>query len=83
MFSFIDLNVLFIPRFECSNPIYGVTVNPHNILRGPGGSSGGEGALLAAGGSIMGWGTDIGGSLRIPSQFCGVCCLKPTTGRLR
>lgn len=68
--------------FECANPIYGVTVNPHNIKRGPGGSSGGEGALLAAGGSMLGFGSDIGGSLRIPSQFCGVCCLKPTFGRL-
>lgn len=68
--------------FECANPIYGVTVNPHNIKRSPGGSSGGEGALLAAGGSILGFGSDIGGSLRIPSQFCGVCCLKPTFGRL-
>ena len=32
---------------------------------------------------MLGFGTDIGGSLRIPSQFCGVCCLKPTAGRLR
>lgn len=68
--------------FECANPLYGVTVNPHNVQRGPGGSSGGEGALLASGGSMLGFGTDIGGSLRIPSQFCGVCCLKPTAGRL-
>lgn len=68
--------------FECANPMYGVTVNPHNIKRGPGGSSGGEGALLAGGGSIMGFGSDIGGSLRIPAHFCGICCLKPTYGRL-
>lgn len=68
--------------YECSNPIYGTTVNPHNLKRGPGGSSGGEGAILGAEASILGWGSDIGGSLRIPSHFCGVCCLKPTAGRL-
>ena len=73
----------FYFRFECSNPLYGTTVNPHNVLRGPGGSSGGEGALIGSGGSLLGFGTDIGGSLRIPSNFCGICCLKPTAGRLR
>lgn len=75
--------VCILFRFECSNPIYGTTVNPHNSSRGPGGSSGGEGAILGAGASILGWGTDIGGSVRIPSHFCGVYCLKPTSGRLR
>ncbi|XP_052246735.1 fatty-acid amide hydrolase 1-like isoform X4 [Dreissena polymorpha] len=68
--------------FECSNPIYGTTFNPHNLTRGPGGSSGGEGAILGSEASLLGWGSDIGGSLRIPSHFCGVCCLKPTAGRL-
>ena len=42
--------------FECSNPIFGFTLNPRDLTRGPGGSSGGEGALIAAGGSIMGFG---------------------------
>jgi fatty acid amide hydrolase len=46
--------------FECSNPIFGSTVNPRNVNRGPGGSSGGEGAIIAGGGSIMGFGTDLG-----------------------
>ncbi|XP_061185996.1 vitamin D3 hydroxylase-associated protein-like [Saccostrea echinata] len=68
--------------FECSNPIYGRTLNPHDEDRGPGGSSGGEGALIAAGGSILGIGTDIGGSIRIPANMCGICGLKPTVGRL-
>lgn len=68
--------------YECSNPIYGETKNPHNLARGPGGSSGGEGALIAAKGSLLGFGTDIGGSIRIPSHFCGVCGFKPTVGRL-
>ncbi|XP_033761931.1 fatty-acid amide hydrolase 1-like [Pecten maximus] len=68
--------------YECSNPIYGVTKNPHDLTRGPGGSSGGEGALIAAKGSVLGFGTDIGGSIRIPSHFSGVYGLKPTVGRL-
>lgn len=68
--------------WETSNPIYGSTVNPHDLSRGVGGSSGGEGALLAAGGSLLGFGSDIGGSIRIPSALCGVYGLKPTVGRL-
>ena len=48
----IDVDLLF--RYECSNPIFGVTHNPHNITRSPGGSSGGEGALIGAGASILG-----------------------------
>lgn len=46
--------------FDCSNPIYGMTVNPRNPTRSPGGSSGGEGALIAGGGSVMGFGSDLG-----------------------
>ncbi|XP_064606003.1 fatty-acid amide hydrolase 1-like [Liolophura sinensis] len=67
---------------ECSNPIYGVTVNPHDVSRCPGGSSGGEGALVGSEGSILGFGTDIGGSLRIPAHMCGIYSLKPTRDRL-
>ncbi|EPE36703.1 Amidase signature (AS) enzyme [Glarea lozoyensis ATCC 20868] len=48
----------------------------------PGGSTGGEGALLAEHGSLVGWGTDIGGSIRIPSSICGVYGLKPSSARL-
>lgn len=69
-------------NYDCSNPIYGQTVNPHNLHKTPGGSSGGEAALIAAGGSLLGIGTDIGGSIRIPSSFCGICGFKPTAGRL-
>ncbi|XP_052095457.1 vitamin D3 hydroxylase-associated protein-like [Mytilus californianus] len=68
--------------YECSNPIHGITGNPHDPKRIPGGSSGGEGALIAGGGSILGFGSDIGGSLRIPAHMCGCCSLKPTVGRL-
>ncbi|XP_063283820.1 vitamin D3 hydroxylase-associated protein-like isoform X1 [Pelobates fuscus] len=68
--------------YDTSNPIYGVTVNPHNHAKSPGGSSGGEGALIGGGGSILGIGTDIGGSIRIPSSFCGIAGLKPTPQRV-
>ncbi|XP_041063762.1 fatty-acid amide hydrolase 1-like [Carcharodon carcharias] len=68
--------------FECSNPIYGETINPHNAKRTSGGSSGGEAALIAAGGSILGIGTDIGGSIRFPAACCGICGFKPTANRL-
>lgn len=68
--------------FECSNPIYGQTANPHDGIRGPGGSSGGEGCLIASGGSLLGIGTDIGGSCRIPAHFSGCCGFKPTAGRI-
>ncbi|ROL41638.1 Fatty-acid amide hydrolase 1 [Anabarilius grahami] len=70
-------------NYDCSNPIYGQTLNPCNLQKTPGGSSGGEGALIGGGGSILGLGTDIGGSIRIPSSFCGICGFKPTSKRLR
>ncbi|XP_006899039.1 PREDICTED: fatty-acid amide hydrolase 1-like [Elephantulus edwardii] len=68
--------------YDCSNPLYGQTVNPWKCSKSPGGSSGGEGALISAGGSLLGLGTDIGGSIRFPSAFCGICGLKPTGNRL-
>ena len=66
---------------EADNPVYGRTQNPWSAERSCGGSSGGEGAILAAGGPLLGLGTDIGGSLRTPAAFCGVASLKPTSGR--
>uniref|UniRef100_A0A3Q3VIG4 Fatty-acid amide hydrolase 1 n=1 Tax=Mola mola TaxID=94237 RepID=A0A3Q3VIG4_MOLML len=68
--------------YDCSNPIYGQTLNPHNPQKTSGGSSGGEAALIGGGGSPVGLGSDIGGSIRIPSSFCGICGFKPTSGRL-
>uniref|UniRef100_A0AAR2L810 Fatty-acid amide hydrolase 1 n=1 Tax=Pygocentrus nattereri TaxID=42514 RepID=A0AAR2L810_PYGNA len=69
-------------NYECSNPIYGMTVNPCNLQKTCGGSSGGEAALIGGGGSILGLGTDIGGSIRIPASFCGICGFKPTSNRI-
>ncbi len=66
---------------ETDNAIFGVTRNPWNSSRTPGGSSGGEAAALASGQTPLGIGTDIGGSLRIPAHFSGVCALKPTVDR--
>lgn len=68
--------------YECSNPVFGQSLNPHSHLRGPGGSSGGEGSLIGSNGSLLGIGTDIGGSLRIPAAFSGCCGFKPTCGRV-
>ncbi|KFQ34355.1 Vitamin D3 hydroxylase-associated protein, partial [Mesitornis unicolor] len=70
-------------NYDCSNPIFGQTLHPLNHQKSPGGSSGGEGALIAGGGSILGIGSDIGGRIRLPSSFCGLCGLKPTAERLR
>lgn len=67
---------------ETINNIIGCTPNPKNRLLSAGGSSGGEGALLALRGSPLGVGTDIGGSIRIPSAFNGLCGLKPSSGRI-
>jgi fatty acid amide hydrolase len=67
---------------ESDNPVYGRTNNPWDIGRTCGGSSGGEGALVAAGGSPLGLGGDVGGSLRNPANYNGIVSMKPTTGRL-
>ena len=68
--------------FETDNLVYGQTNNPYDVSRTPGGSSGGAGAIIAAGGSAMDLGTDTGGSIRVPSAFCGLAGLKPTSGRV-
>jgi fatty acid amide hydrolase 2 len=63
---------------DCNNKVYGRTHNPYDLSRVPGASSGGEGALLGAGASIVGIGTDIGGSLRNPAQYSGIMTHKPS-----
>jgi fatty acid amide hydrolase len=67
---------------ECDNPVYGRSNNPWNLGRTCGGSTGGEAAIIAARGSPLGLGNDLGGSIRIPSHFCGIHGLKPTSFRL-
>lgn len=74
------------PEFCCApythSKLWGVTRNPWNTELTPGGSSGGSGAALAAGESILATGSDIGGSIRIPSSFCGIVGFKPPFGRV-
>jgi amidase len=67
---------------ETDNEVYGRTSNPYDLARTPGGSSGGEAAILAAGGSACGLGTDSGASVRVPAHFCGLAAIKPTAGRV-
>lgn len=67
---------------DTENAVIGQTRNACNPSRSPGGSSGGEAALVAAGGSPLGLGSDTGGGLRVPAAFCGVTALKPTHGRV-
>src|SRR3954452_16639825 len=67
---------------ETANPVYGRTSNPYDLARTPGGSSGGEAAIVAAAGSACGLGTDSGASIRLPAHFCGLAALKPSAGRV-
>ncbi|KAK9460885.1 amidase signature domain-containing protein [Lipomyces oligophaga] len=67
---------------ECDNPLWGLTVNPRRRDFTPGGSTGGEGVLLSMKASIMGWGTDLGGSVRIPQIFGGGYGLRPSAWRI-
>lgn len=66
--------------FESTNDVWGRCTNPHNAKYSPGGSTGGEGALLALGGRI-GIGSDVAGSVRAPAHFSGVYSLRCSTGR--
>ncbi|PQE31249.1 hypothetical protein CJF32_00001847 [Rutstroemia sp. NJR-2017a WRK4] len=69
-------------ELETDSNLYGVTTNPLNRNLTPGGSSGGEAALIAMHGSILGIGTDIGGSIRVPAISCGLHGIKPSIARL-
>ncbi len=68
--------------FESINNVFGRVLSPWDKARTPGGSSGGEGALLASRCSPLSLGTDIGGSIRIPCAFNGLYGLKPTSNRV-
>ncbi|MGH6928505.1 MAG: amidase, partial [Dongiaceae bacterium] len=74
------------PEFAYSSftesPLWGVTRNPWNSERTPGGSSGGSGAAVASGCVPLAEGTDMGGSVRIPAAWCGIVGLKPSLGRI-
>jgi fatty acid amide hydrolase len=67
---------------ESVNNIFGRALNPWDLKRTPGGSSGGEGAILGMDASPLGIGTDIGGSIRTPALYCGITGLKPSSGRI-
>lgn len=67
---------------ETESPMFGLTSNPFNRTFTPGGSTGGEAVLLSMNASLLGWGTDIGGSIRIPASFMGLYALKPSSARL-
>jgi Asp-tRNA(Asn)/Glu-tRNA(Gln) amidotransferase A subunit family amidase len=73
-------NPEFCYRGTTFNDVYGVTRNPHDLTRTTGGSSGGAAASVAAGMVPLAVGTDGGGSIRIPSAFCGTYGIKPTFG---
>jgi amidase len=68
----------FLSDWQSNNPIYGRTNNPLDLARSPGGSSGGAAAALAAGMVPLEFGSDIGGSIRVPAAFCGVHGHKPS-----
>ena len=68
--------------YTADNPVFGRTNNPYDVSKTPGGSSGGEAAAIASCMSPGGIGSDLAGSIRIPSHFCGIAGLKPTVGRV-
>ena len=67
---------------DSENTVIGRTLNPYDLNCTPGGSSGGEAALVASGCSPIGIGSDQSGGLRIPAHYCGVATIKPTAGRV-
>lgn len=71
---FVKTNIpITLLSFESANDVFGTTTNPHNKLYSPGGSTGGEAALLAYGGSRIGIGTDVAGSVRAPASVVQRC----------
>uniref|UniRef100_A0A3Q0RZA6 Fatty acid amide hydrolase n=1 Tax=Amphilophus citrinellus TaxID=61819 RepID=A0A3Q0RZA6_AMPCI len=92
LYSYIEKTLAVNKKLNCCTEILlesldqlkTVGSNKEGLLYGvPVSSSGGEGALIGGGGSLLGIGSDLGGSIRIPASFCGICGFKPTSGRLR
>ncbi|MBK7396981.1 MAG: amidase [Myxococcales bacterium] len=84
--GFVLLGTTNVPEgltwYECYNKVYGRTSNAYSARHTPGGSSGGEGAIIGAGGSPIGIGGDMGGSIRLPAFFNGIAGHKPSGGRM-
>lgn len=78
----IPLGVTNLPEWSCSletdNVLNGSTKNPYDTRRSPGGSSGGEAALISSASSVFGLGSDVAGSCRLPPLYCGIFGFKPT-----
>ncbi|ERS96837.1 hypothetical protein HMPREF1624_07046 [Sporothrix schenckii ATCC 58251] len=79
---FVKTNMpITLLSFESTNDVWGRCTNPHNAKYSPGGSTGGESALLAAGGSRIGIGSDVAGSVRLPAHWAGCYSVRCSTGR--
>ena len=72
----------FTMSYDTRNLVFGFTQNPYDVTKSPGGSSGGAAATIACGGTPFDIGSDTGGSIRVPSAFCGTAGIKPTSGRV-
>jgi Asp-tRNA(Asn)/Glu-tRNA(Gln) amidotransferase A subunit family amidase len=81
-YPFVKTNVpITLLSFESSSDLWGRTTNPYSAKHSPGGSTGGEAALLALGGSRLGIGTDVAGSVRIPAHYSGIYTIKASSQR--
>ncbi|KAF8632786.1 hypothetical protein AX15_001686 [Amanita polypyramis BW_CC] len=79
---FVKTNVpITLLSFESTSDVFGITNNPHKHTHSPGGSTGGEAALLALGGSRIGIGTDVAGSVRVPAHYSGIYSIRCSVGR--
>lgn len=72
----------FAMRWNTISGLYGTTRNPRDLALSAGGSSGGDAAAVAGGLAPLGLGSDLGGSIRVPATFCGVCGLRASSGRI-
>lgn len=81
-YPFVKTNVpITLLSFESCSDVWGRTTNPYSSRHSPGGSTGGEAALLALGGSRLGIGTDVAGSVRIPAHYSGIYTIKASMHR--